>query len=93
MTVEAFVYEAIRTPRGRGKSSGSLHTVKPVSLVVGLIEELRRRFPDLDETRISDLILGVVTPVGDQGANIARTAGLLVDLFDPCALHRSRARA
>jgi acetyl-CoA C-acetyltransferase len=82
VTTEAFIYEAIRTPRGRGKSSGSLHTVKPVSLVVGLIDELRVRFPDMDENRISDLILGVVSPVGDQGANIARTAGLLAGLPD-----------
>ncbi|NLV80590.1 MAG: acetyl-CoA C-acyltransferase, partial [Rhodococcus sp.] len=74
MTTEAFVYEAIRTPRGRGKKTGSLHSVKPISLVTGLIDELRVRFPDLDENRISDLILGVVGPVGDQGADIARTA-------------------
>ena len=74
MTTEAFIYEAIRTPRGRGKKTGSLHSVKPISLVTGLIDELRVRFPDLDENRISDLILGVVSPVGDQGADIARTA-------------------
>ena len=74
MTTEAFIYEAIRTPRGRGKKTGSLHSVKPISLVTGLIDELRVRFPDLDENRISDLILGVVSPVGDQGSDIARTA-------------------
>ncbi|MFE5705813.1 acetyl-CoA C-acetyltransferase [Rhodococcus koreensis] len=74
MTTEAFIYEAIRTPRGRGKASGSLHTVKPIDLVTGLIDELRVRFPDLDEHRISDVILGVVSPLGDQGADIARTA-------------------
>ena len=74
MTTEAFIYEAIRTPRGRGKKTGSLHSVKPISLVTGLIQELRVRFPDLDEDRISDLILGVVTPVGDQGMDIARVA-------------------
>ncbi|NLE81663.1 MAG: acetyl-CoA C-acetyltransferase [Rhodococcus sp.] len=72
MTTEAFIYEAIRTPRGRGKKTGSLHSVKPISLVAGLIDELRTRFPDLDEDRISDLLLGVVTPVGDQGSDIAR---------------------
>ena len=71
VTTEAFIYEAIRTPRGKGKN-GSLHSVKPISLVTGLIDELRRRFPDMDENRISDLILGVVSPVGDQGADIAR---------------------
>jgi len=56
---EAFVYDAFRTPRGRGKQAGSLHSVKPVSLVVGLINELRSRFPNLDPQRIDDLVLGV----------------------------------
>lgn len=79
---EAFIYEAIRTPRGRGKASGALHSVKPISLVTGLIDELRIRFPDLDEDRISDVLLGVVTPVGDQGADIARTAVLAAGLPD-----------
>jgi len=74
VTTEAFIYEAIRTPRGRGKKTGSLHSVKPLDLVTGLIGELRSRYPDLDEDRISDLVLGVVSPVGDQGADIARTA-------------------
>ncbi|MGV9746362.1 acetyl-CoA C-acetyltransferase [Rhodococcus zopfii] len=82
MTTEAFIYEAIRTPRGRGKKTGSLHSVKPISLVTGLIDELRVRFPDLDEDRISDLILGVVGPVGDQGADIARVAATAARLPD-----------
>jgi acetyl-CoA C-acetyltransferase len=77
---EAYVYEAVRTPRGRGKSTGSLHEVKPVSLVTGLIDELRGRLPDLDPDRIDDLLLGVVTPVGEQGADIAKTAALLAGL-------------
>ncbi|WP_353848871.1 acetyl-CoA C-acetyltransferase [Arthrobacter sp.] len=72
---EALVFDAIRTPRGRGKK-GSLHGTKPVDLVVGLINELRTRHPGLDENLIDDLILGVVSPVGDQGAVIARTAAL-----------------
>ncbi|WP_442215455.1 acetyl-CoA C-acetyltransferase [Specibacter sp. RAF43] len=72
---EAMVFDAIRTPRGRGRS-GSLHGTKPVDLVVGLIDELRARNPGLDEDLIDDLILGVVSPVGDQGAVIARTAAL-----------------
>src|SRR5690606_11187297 len=75
MSEEAFIYEAIRTPRGKGRN-GSLHEVKPISLVTGLIDEMRRRYPDLDENLISDIILGVVSPVGDQGAVIARTAVL-----------------
>ncbi|MGY4710978.1 acetyl-CoA C-acetyltransferase [Mycolicibacterium sp. CBM1] len=73
MSEEAFIYEAIRTPRGKQRG-GSLTEVKPLSLVVGLINELRTRFPDLDESMISDVILGCVSPVGDQGADIARTA-------------------
>ncbi|MDT5141420.1 MAG: acetyl-CoA C-acetyltransferase, partial [Mycobacterium sp.] len=63
MSEEAFIYEAIRTPRGKQRN-GSLHEVKPVNLVVGLVDELRKRNPDLDENLISDLILGVVSPVG-----------------------------
>jgi acetyl-CoA C-acetyltransferase len=81
MPEEAFIYEAIRTPRGKQKN-GSLHEVKPLNLVVGLIDELRRRFPDLDENLISDVILGVVSPVGDQGGDIARTAVLAAGLPD-----------
>ena len=82
MTTEAFIYEAIRTPRGRGKKTGSLHSIKPVDLLVGLIQELRTRFPDLEEDRISDVVLGVVTPVGDQGMDIARTAVIMAGLPD-----------
>lgn len=79
---EAYIYEGIRTPRGKGRASGALHSVKPISLVVGLIDELRRRFPDLDEDRISDVVLGVVTPVGNQGMDIARTAVTVAGLPD-----------
>src|SRR6478736_1002460 len=73
---EAFIYDAIRTPRGRGKDTGSLHGTKPISLVVGLIDELRKRNPGLDPQLVEDVILGVVSPVGEQGADIARTAAL-----------------
>jgi acetyl-CoA C-acetyltransferase len=82
---EAFIYEAIRTPRGRGKANGSLHGVKPVTLVTGLIDELLVRHPDLDPTAIEDVILGCVTPVGDQGADIAKTAALAAGLPDTVA--------
>ena len=85
MTTEAFVYDAIRTPRGRGKKSGSLYGVKPVSLVVGLIDEVRRRNPTLDPELIEDVVLGVVTPVGDQGCDIAKTAALAAGLPDTTA--------
>ena len=81
MSEEAFIYEAIRTPRGK-QSNGSLNEVKPLNLVVGLVDELRKRHPDLDETLISDVILGVVSPVGDQGGDIARAAVLASGLPD-----------
>src|SRR4029077_18060256 len=81
MSEEAFIYEAIRTPRGKGRN-GALTAVKPVDLVVGRIDELRTRNPDLDENLISDVILGVVSPVGDQGAVIARTAVIAAGMPD-----------
>ena len=73
---EAFVYDAVRTPRGRGKDTGSLHGTKPVSLVVGLLDEVRKRNVSLDPANVEDVILGCVSPVGEQGADIARTAAL-----------------
>ncbi len=82
---EAFVYDAIRTPRGRGKASGSLHEVKPVSLVVGLIDEMRARYPELDTNTIDDVVLGVVSPIGDQGGDIAKTAAIAAGLPDTVA--------
>ncbi|HEX5568058.1 MAG TPA: acetyl-CoA C-acetyltransferase [Streptomyces sp.] len=85
MTTEAYVYDAIRTPRGRGKANGALHGTKPIDLVVGLIHELRRRFPDLDPAAIDDIVLGVVTPIGDQGSDIARTAAIAAGLPDTVA--------
>jgi len=77
---QAYIYEAIRTPRGRGKQNGSLHSVKPVDLVVGLVDELRARHPQLDPALIDDIVLGVVSPVGDQGGDIAKTAALAAGL-------------
>ena len=84
-TTEAFIYDAIRTPRGKGKANGALHGVKPIDLVVGLIEEMRRRFPDLDENRISDIIYGIVTPLGDQGMDLPRIAALAAKMPDTVA--------
>jgi acetyl-CoA C-acetyltransferase len=72
---EAFIYEATRTPRGRGKSSGSLHEVKPVRLLTTLMHDMQQRL-DLDTAQVEDVVLGCVTPVGDQGAVIAKTAAL-----------------
>ena len=82
---EAFIYDAIRTPRGKGKPGGALHGVKPIDLVVGLIDETRRRFPDLDENRISDMILGIVSPLGDQGMDLPRIAALAAKMPDTVA--------
>ncbi|MBP2371125.1 acetyl-CoA C-acetyltransferase [Pseudonocardia parietis] len=82
---EAYIYDAIRTPRGRGKASGSLHEVKPISLVVGLIDELRKRNPELDPAVVDDLVLGVVSPIGDQGGDIAKTAAIAAGLPDTVA--------
>src|ERR1700710_715088 len=73
---QAFVYDAIRTPRGKGKKNGALHEVKPVDLVVGLLDEVRTRNPGLDPGRVDDVVLGVVSPLGDQGGDIAKTAAL-----------------
>ncbi|MDX3004911.1 acetyl-CoA C-acetyltransferase [Kribbella solani] len=77
MTSEAFLYDAIRTPRGKGKAAGALHEVKPIQLITGLLQELRARHPELDPAAIDDVVLGVVTPIGDQGMDIARTAILM----------------
>ena len=82
---EAFLYEALRTPRGKGKPTGALHSVKPISLVTGLIDELGNRHPNLDPKRIDDIVLGVVAPIGDQGGDIARAAALAAGLPDTVA--------
>ncbi|MFD6611381.1 acetyl-CoA C-acetyltransferase [Micromonospora chalcea] len=85
MTTEAFIYDALRTPRGRGKPTGALYGVKPISLVTGLIEETLRRMPGLDPALIDDVVLGVVSPLGDQGADIARAAAVAAGLPDTVA--------
>lgn len=85
MSTEAFVYDAIRTPRGRGKADGALHGTKPIDLVVGLIHEIQARFPDLDPAAIDDIVLGVVSPLGDQGSDIARIAAIAAGLPDSVA--------
>ena len=72
MTV--YLYDAIRTPRGRGKSSGSLHTTKPIDLLTTLLSAVEERNAQLDVSEIDDIVTGVVSPVGDQGMDLARTA-------------------
>jgi acetyl-CoA C-acetyltransferase len=75
MPTDAYIYDAIRTPRGRGKANGSLNPVRPLDLLKALFDELRERH-DLDTSQVDDVLLGCVTPVKEQGGNIARTAPL-----------------
>ena len=75
---EAYIYDAVRTPRGKGKKDGSLHEITGLSLATQVLEALRDR-NDLDTARVDDVILGCVSPVGEQGADIARTAVLSAD--------------
>src|SRR5881397_3823418 len=82
---EPLIFDAIRTPRGKGKVNGSLHATKPVDLVVGLMHEALSRNPDLDPNRVDDVVLGCVTPIGDQGADIAKTAAIKAGLPDTVA--------
>ncbi len=90
MTTDAFVYDAIRTPRGRGKSSGAMHEVKPVDLAAGLLKELQHR-NSLDTSNVDDVILGCVSPVGEQGSCIAKTAVMMADWSESvCGLQTNR---
>ncbi|VVN90772.1 acetyl-CoA C-acetyltransferase [Pseudomonas fluorescens] len=75
---QALIFDALRTPRGKGKSDGALHSVKPVNLVAGLLRALEQR-TSLDTSQVDDVVLGCVTPVGDQGADIAKTATQVAD--------------
>jgi acetyl-CoA C-acetyltransferase len=72
---DAFIYDAVRTPRGKGKKDGSLHAVTPVHLLKNLFDAVKDR-NQLDTSQVDDVVLGCVTPVGEQGADIARTAVL-----------------
>lgn len=75
MTQDAYIFEAIRTPRGKGKKNGSLHEVTPVNLLATLMKELQQR-TELDTSQVDDIVLGCVTPIGEQGGDIARSAAL-----------------
>ncbi|MGM9489471.1 acetyl-CoA C-acetyltransferase [Ideonella sp. YS5] len=75
---EAFIYDHVRTPRGKGKKDGALHQASPVWLLRGLFRALQQR-QHLDTRLVDDVVLGCVTPVGEQGADIARTAVLYAD--------------
>ena len=84
MTIDALIFDAIRTPRGRGKATGALHEVKPVTLLTGLLNTLQQRnqFATQD---VDDIVMGCVTAVGDQGAVIAKTAALAAGWNDDVA--------
>ncbi|WP_010483516.1 acetyl-CoA C-acetyltransferase [Pseudomonas sp. S9] len=75
---EAYIFDAVRTPRGKGKKDGALYSVKPVNLIAGLLNALQAR-NNLDTSHVDDIVLGCVTPVGDQGADIAKTAAMVAD--------------
>ena len=75
---QALIFDALRTPRGKGKADGALHSVKPVNLVAGLLTALQQR-TSLDTRQVDDVVLGCVTPIGDQGSDIAKTAAQVAD--------------
>ena len=75
---QALIFDALRTPRGKGEADGALHSVKPVNLVAGLLTALQQR-TSLDTRQVDDVVLGCVTPIGDQGSDIAKTAAQVAD--------------
>ena len=81
---DAYIYDAVRTPRGKNRG-GALHGTKPIDLVTGLIDAILERNPEADPKEIDDIVLGVVTPVDEQGAVIARTAAIAAGLPDTVA--------
>ncbi|EPJ8740170.1 acetyl-CoA C-acetyltransferase [Acinetobacter baumannii] len=81
---EAYIIDAIRTPRGKGKKDGSLYEVKPITLLTTLLNELQQRY-QLDTSKVDDIVLGCVTPIGDQGGDIAKTAVIAAGWNDDVA--------
>jgi acetyl-CoA C-acetyltransferase len=81
---EAYLYDHVRTPRGKGKKDGRLHQATPVWLLRTLLRSMQQR-NDLDTSLVDDVVLGCVTPIGEQGADIARTAVLDADWAESCA--------
>jgi len=75
---DAYIFDAVRTPRGKGKKDGSLHEITALSLATQVLEALRDR-NGLDTSKVDDVVLGCVAPVGEQGSDIARTAVLTAD--------------
>ena len=81
---EAYIYDAVRTPRGKGKKSGSLHEITSLSLATQVLQAIRER-NELDTSKVDDVVLGCVSPVGEQGADIARIAVLNADYAETTA--------
>ena len=81
---EAYVFDAVRTPRGKGKKDGSLHEVKPVDLLAGTLTALKAR-QDFDTATVDDVVMGVVSPIGEQGSVIAKVAALKAGWDWQCA--------
>ena len=81
---EAFIFDAIRTPRGKGKKDGSLYEVKPVNLLAGLLTELQRR-NDFHTGQVDDIVMGIVSPIGEQGSVLPKVAALKAGWDFRCA--------
>ncbi|ADG08599.1 acetyl-CoA C-acetyltransferase [Caulobacter segnis] len=81
---DAYIFDAVRTPRGKGKKDGSLHEITALSLATQVLEALRDR-NGLDTSKVDDVVLGCVAPVGEQGSDIARTAVLTADYAESVA--------
>ena len=81
---DAYIFDAVRTPRGKGKKDGSLHEITALSLATQVLENLRDR-NGLDTSKVDDVVLGCVSPVGEQGADVARTAVLTADYAESVA--------
>jgi acetyl-CoA C-acetyltransferase len=81
---EAFIYDHVRTPRGRGKADGSLHGTTPMQLAAQVLQALRDR-NGLDTALLDDVVFGCVAPIGEQGANIARVAALVAGYAESVA--------
>jgi acetyl-CoA C-acetyltransferase len=81
---DAYIFDAVRTPRGKGKKDGSLHETTALSLATQVLEALRDR-NGLDTSKVDDVVLGCVSPVGEQGSDIARTAVLTADYAESVA--------
>src|SRR5690606_32833565 len=81
---EAYIYDAVRTPRGRGKATGRLHEITPIQLATQVLQAVRDR-TGIDTADVDDVVLGCVAPVGEQGSDIARVAVLNADYAETTA--------